>query len=310
MASQFVTTVLMMVVIFQTSVDAECKEVARSNDELAQSLPAGSAIQKRAAIDHPDCGQRPLAGTADGSEPFTVGAKEATPNSWPWTCSLQRFGSHICGGSLIKNKEGDYFFLTAAHCVSDSDFNAGSYLVRCGIHNLQSSAEPYEEFLDLKDLTRHPSYSSSTFRNDIAIMSLNSNPTETDGLFAVCLPASNAETDDGEYWYTGWGVFYPGGSPLTPVLNEVTMQIVSDDICDGTYGSFFYAPTMVCVSMYGTGGHAACQGISGSPLVAFRNGGWELVGVASWGYDCTQTANPGVYTDVYQMESWINSVIN
>jgi len=38
---------------------------------------------------------------------------EALPHSWPWMVSLQVYGRHICGGSLINNQ----WVVTASHCA-------------------------------------------------------------------------------------------------------------------------------------------------------------------------------------------------
>lgn len=54
----------------------------------------------------PVCGRPPL-------NTRIVGGDSASPGSWPWQVSLQRFGYHLCGGSLI-NKE---WVLTATSCL-------------------------------------------------------------------------------------------------------------------------------------------------------------------------------------------------
>ena len=49
------------------------------------------------------------------------------------------------------------------------------------------------------------------------------------------------------------------------------------------------------------------QGDSGGPLVA-DDGGWVLVGVASWGVAGCSPAEPSVYSRVSYFRQWIHQV--
>ncbi|GFR74354.1 serine protease beta [Elysia marginata] len=81
------------------------------------------AICASATIDAPGCGMRPLMSDNGASELQAtklriVGGTESVPYTWPSICSFMTdTGYHICGSTLVKNKAGVYYLVTAAHCI-------------------------------------------------------------------------------------------------------------------------------------------------------------------------------------------------
>merc|ERR1712142_477324 len=107
-----------------------------------------------------------------------VGGAPAVQYSWPSICSfMTNTGYHICGSTLVKNKAGVYYLVTAAHCISQR--RPRSYMARCGMHSFTGS-NPNSVLLTFSALYMHPSYSDITFANDIAIFSLSSQPPTND----------------------------------------------------------------------------------------------------------------------------------
>uniref|UniRef100_A0A3B5M736 Peptidase S1 domain-containing protein n=1 Tax=Xiphophorus couchianus TaxID=32473 RepID=A0A3B5M736_9TELE len=54
------------------------------------------------------CGQAPLASRISG------GVSVASAGEWPWMASLQKNGQHVCGGTLVSERD----VLTNANCFS------------------------------------------------------------------------------------------------------------------------------------------------------------------------------------------------
>ena len=50
-------------------------------------------------------------------------------------------------------------------------------------------------------------------------------------------------------------------------------------------------------------GKDACQGDSGGPTTYQGN----VIGATSWGYGCAQANYPGVYADVANYRTWVDS---
>ncbi|XP_026181529.1 trypsin-1-like [Mastacembelus armatus] len=240
------------------------------------------------------CGQAPL-------NTKIVGGTDAVPGSWPWQASLQKSGSHFCGGSLINNQ----YVLTAAHCFSS--ISTSGLIVYLGHQTLQGS-NPNGVSRTVSQIIKHPGYSSDTKDNDITLLRLSSTVTFNKYIVPVCLAASGSIYPSGAVtWVTGWGNINSDVSLPSPgTLQEVSIPIVSNTRCNAAYGSI--TSNMMCAGLT-QGGKDSCQGDSGGPLVSKNNTVWVQAGVVSFGYGCAKPNYPGVYTRVSQYENWINNQI-
>ncbi|XP_067334276.1 transmembrane protease serine 9-like [Channa argus] len=242
------------------------------------------------------CGQAPL-------NTRIVGGQVASPGSWPWQVSLQRFGGHFCGGSLINNQ----WVLTAAHCFQS--FTLSSVTVHLGLQTLVGSSSNGQS-LAISQVIINPNYNSITNDNDICLLKLASPVTFTNYIRPVCLAASGSTFYKGtDSWVTGWGDI-ARGTPLPSPQNlmEVEVPVVGNRQCNCNYGVGSITDNMLCAGL-SAGGKDSCQGDSGGPMVSKQNSRWIQAGIVSFGKGCAEPDIPGVYTRVSQYESWINSVI-
>ncbi|CAF1018265.1 unnamed protein product [Rotaria sp. Silwood1] len=242
-----------------------------------------------------------------------VGGETASSQTWGWAASLRytSSGSHFCGGSIIS----DSHILTAAHCTQKLN-SPSSVRVHVGSIYLSSPGQ-------VKDVSRiynHPNYSSSDYRNDIAILKLSS-PLNLDqtGVDLVCLPnISTTALANGEYPSAGlnlvaigWGVQTEGSQTVSSTLQQVTIQSIAktSGYCQNV--DLIDSSTRFCAGVMPTGGKDTCQGDSGGPLLMFTSSNvWEQVGITSVGYGCARAYYPGIYTRVAAYQSWINAVMN
>ncbi|XP_043267894.1 trypsin-2-like [Venturia canescens] len=219
-----------------------------------------------------------------------VGGIPTTIAQHPHQASLQYYGSHYCGASIISNK----WVISAGHCAGGS---ASSYGISVG-SNLKKGGLVY----DVKRVVRNPQYNGYTIDYDIALFEINdtikfNKNVSTIELSSVEIPA-NATVN-----VTGWGALTEGG--LSPeILQQVSVPIVSRQACVAAYADLnTITPRMICAGL-DRGGKDSCQGDSGGPLTANK----KLYGIVSWGYGCAKPKYPGVYSNVASMRSWIKNV--
>lgn len=117
---------------------------------------------------------------------------------WPQV-SLIYISSHRCGGAIIS----EYYVLTAAHCVNTlSSSYVSLLLVRVGSTYRSSGGILYS----LSAFTYHSGFDSSTYVNDIALLTLKT-PLEFGATIQpIELPSTSYTlADETLLTVTGWG---------------------------------------------------------------------------------------------------------
>uniref|UniRef100_A0A3Q1ITP8 Peptidase S1 domain-containing protein n=1 Tax=Anabas testudineus TaxID=64144 RepID=A0A3Q1ITP8_ANATE len=88
------------------------------------------------------CGRAPL------NSPVLGGGSVSTPGEWPWMVSLQKDGSHVCGGTLVAVDS----VLSDANCFSSSSSPSEWTAVLGRLK--QNGSNPFEVTLSVTNITR------------------------------------------------------------------------------------------------------------------------------------------------------------
>jgi len=237
-----------------------------------------------------------------------IGGTEAgSAAAWPWMLSLRDNLGHRCGATLID----PYWALTAAHCV-DGVYNVSSLSVVVGMYRQDDLLNT--DRIPVRRLVRHPHWDTHNYDspNDLALLQL----ARPSAALPVWLPTPDNPLlrPDTPAIGLGWGTVNLVPEQSAEVLQQVTLPLVSDSLCQSTYaGEYQLIDSQLCAG-YAAGGKDTCLGDSGGPLVATDGAHWWQLGITSFGGRtggplCAGANAYGVYTEVSAFLDFIGDTL-
>ncbi|WP_299015717.1 serine protease [uncultured Photobacterium sp.] len=278
-----------------------------------------------------------LVSVQNGVTAKIVGGIESSASEIPWQAYLNMTfidgngnrSTFVCGGVVISPD----VVLTAAHCLRKGSNTVAAQNIKVwgGIVSL-FNANSFND-VAVSEFVIHPSYNSSRFSNDIAILKLATSLPSA----AIPIKMADSVTQDrannafANGWVanserdpnllvSGWGATDPNDSSSgSTTLRQTVLSGVPDTICDAQWGSNISPsdyPIFLCAgSVSPSLGRDSCFGDSGGPLVwqdplnvSDSDFGLRLVGLVSFGQGCAGGL-PGVYTEVASYQAWIEQEV-
>ncbi|XP_051772387.1 plasminogen activator, urokinase a [Ctenopharyngodon idella] len=277
-------------------------DISREERKPTKSLPTPEPSQQDTES---TCGERRLNRTTK-----IIGGSRSAVESQPWIATIFKGNGFICGGTLI----APCWVLTAAHCFpSGNNTQKNRYSVILGKNAINETNPDKEQEFKVSKLVVHEDfdYTTENYTHDIALLKIEGSngqcAVRTKSVRTACLPPFQQMLPSGFYCeIIGYGRHKKGGFEYSRHLKQAEVMLISQDACQHTY----YREDEVNEYMLCAAGRDweedACQGDSGGPLVCEVHNTMFLFGIISWGKECAEKSNPGVYTKVTKYNHWIS----
>ncbi|XP_053194959.1 transmembrane protease serine 9 [Scomber japonicus] len=215
------------------------------------------------------CGTAPLNSRILGARLMGASSVE-TAGVWPWMASLQKNGSHMCGGTLVSVDS----VLSDANCFSSSPV-ASEWTVVLG-RLKQNGSNPFEVTLNVTNITL-----SNLIGSNVAVLRLSTQPTLSNYIQPICLDTEKTFPVGSTCWAAGWS---SGRGGVEQVLQEIQTSVVD---CGNTS-----TRGRICTEPF-----TLEQGDNGGPKMCKINGSWFQAAVLSVNSNTNTTTNTTTNTN-------------
>merc|ERR1719244_1292375 len=168
-----------------------------------------------------------------------VGGAEADINEWPWMVSMlfSDGARHKCGGTVVASE----WIVTAAHCLYEDQ----ELIVETKVEDVSIVLGEHDNFLEGEEILprkvvkiskyiKHPDYDKLTSNADIALLKL-AEKVDLNTYTPACMANTGDDFTGKTAWVYGWGALSPDTGDYPDKLQELSVKIVSQEVCQGLW---------------------------------------------------------------------------